>query len=209
MVRLTRAERKERTRSELVAAARAVFLERGFHGASLEEISERAGYTTGAVYSQWKGKDELFLAVLDEHIDERVRAHVDVALDADEFEDALRAVARSQTMRAEREPRWTPLYMEFWTHAARRDGLRAALRLRRERQLDAFTGLIEAVAARWGIGFRLPAREVVRGTGALGRGLGLELMLEPDADLGELFEELFVGATLAVTFSKSREQEAR
>jgi AcrR family transcriptional regulator len=184
-------------------------LDRGFHGAALEEISERAGYTTGAVYSSWKGKDELFLAVLDEHVDERIRSYVDVAMDAEDFEGAIRAVARSQTMRAEGEPRWTPLLMEFWTHAARRDELRGALRERQERQLDALTNLIEAIAARWGIEFRLPAREVVRGTGALGRGLGLELMLRPGADLGELFEELFLGATLAVTFPQDQGKEAK
>ena len=61
--RLSRQDRKERTRADLVAAAREVFMRRGFHGASLEEISDHAGYTKGAVYSNFAGKDELFLAV--------------------------------------------------------------------------------------------------------------------------------------------------
>lgn len=42
MQRLSRQDRRERTRADLVAAAREVFLRSGFHGASLEEISERA-----------------------------------------------------------------------------------------------------------------------------------------------------------------------
>ena len=63
--RMTRAERSEQTRTELIVAARTVFLRRGFHGASLDEISAEAGYTTGAVYSRFGGKDDLFLAVLE------------------------------------------------------------------------------------------------------------------------------------------------
>src|ERR671936_541012 len=64
--RLTRGERKDRTKTDLVEAARAVFLRRGFHTASLDEIAEEAGYTKGAVYSSFGSKDELFLAVLDD-----------------------------------------------------------------------------------------------------------------------------------------------
>ena len=63
--RLTRPERKAATRRELLDAARTVFLRRGFHGASLDEIAEEAGYTKGAVYSNFEDKDALFLAVLD------------------------------------------------------------------------------------------------------------------------------------------------
>jgi PAS domain S-box-containing protein len=59
-------DRARVTRVELVDAARRVFLRSGFHGASLDEISAEAGYTTGAVCSRFGGKDELFLAVLDE-----------------------------------------------------------------------------------------------------------------------------------------------
>ena len=54
-VRLSREERKARTRVDLLAAARTVFLRRGFHGATLDEIAEEAGYTKGAVYSNFPG----------------------------------------------------------------------------------------------------------------------------------------------------------
>ena len=47
--RISRSERKARTREELLVAARRVFLRRGFHGATLEEIADEAGYTKGAV----------------------------------------------------------------------------------------------------------------------------------------------------------------
>src|SRR5712691_9354782 len=64
-VRLTRAESRRRTRVHLLEAAVEVFARRGFHGASVEEVAEVAGYTKGAVYSNFTSKDELFLAVLE------------------------------------------------------------------------------------------------------------------------------------------------
>jgi AcrR family transcriptional regulator len=197
--RLTREERKRQTREDLLLTARRLFEERGFHGASLEDIADEAGYTKGAVYSNFASKDELFLAVLGGHIERRVRANVEVALDATDFASATRAVARSAVAESEREPAWAPLVVEFWAHASRREELRRAVLALHERQLDAFTGLIEELAHRHAVTFRVPPREVVRGTGALGRGLALERLLEPGAALGGLFEELFVAATVGVT----------
>ncbi|GAA1984105.1 TetR/AcrR family transcriptional regulator [Isoptericola halotolerans] len=65
---MTRAERQQRTRDELVAAARAVFARDGYHGARLDEIAREAGYSKGAVYSNFAGKAELFLAVVDANL---------------------------------------------------------------------------------------------------------------------------------------------
>jgi AcrR family transcriptional regulator len=102
--RLSRQDRKQRTRADLVAAAREVFLRRGFHGASLEEICEQAGYTKGAVYSNFAGKDELFLAVLDAHAAGRTRAYAEATAGAPTLEDGLRALSREMTT----APRPTP-----------------------------------------------------------------------------------------------------
>src|SRR6185503_8496613 len=95
MPRLTQAQRKQRTRADLVATARTVFIERGFHGASLDEIAERAGYSKGAVYSNFTGKDDLFLAMLDAQFEQRARVLADVIFDEESLEDSYRAVARS------------------------------------------------------------------------------------------------------------------
>src|ERR1700733_9647815 len=74
-VRLTRAEQAGRNRALLLAAARTVFLERGYHGASVEQIADRAGFSTGVVYSQFGGKADLFLALLEARIAERAAAN--------------------------------------------------------------------------------------------------------------------------------------
>src|SRR5579883_3082128 len=62
--RLSRAEAKEHTRDRLLDAAAALFARKGFAGASLEEIAESAGYSVGAVYSNFAGKEQLFLELL-------------------------------------------------------------------------------------------------------------------------------------------------
>ena len=61
-----RAAKKQRTRRLLIGAAAEVIAERGFHAASLMEVASRAGLTTGAVYSNFRSKEDLFLAVIQE-----------------------------------------------------------------------------------------------------------------------------------------------
>ena len=69
---LTRRERQEQTRDRLLDAATKVFARRGYHEASVEEIAAEAGFTTGAVYSNFAGKEELFLALAEREVTHRV-----------------------------------------------------------------------------------------------------------------------------------------
>jgi len=191
--RLSRPERRERTRGDLLAAARTVFERYGFHRASLDQIADEAGYTKGAVYSHFPGgKDALFLAVLDRHIDERVPTYAEIILSQDSFEASLRAIARPLVALGAKDPGWTPLLVEFWTHASHDADLRAAVQERNDRQMRAIAALIDDLAARHGVTYALPTVEVVRGSSALARGMGLERLVSPDAPLGATFEELFV-----------------
>jgi AcrR family transcriptional regulator len=188
--RLTQAERKQRTQAVLVATGRSVFLERGFHGASLDEIAERAGYSKGAVYSNFAGKDELFLAVLEAHFDQRARILADVLFDEERLEDSYRAVARSMSAAEESEPRWTPLLLEFWAHASRRPSLRSAVAEGRERFFGVIAGLIGELGRRHGVTFAIPPKEIARGSNALARGMALDRLLAPDAVSGDLLEDM-------------------
>jgi AcrR family transcriptional regulator len=188
--RLTQTERKQRTRAELVATARSVFLERGFHGAPLDEIAERAGYSKGAVYSNFANKDELFLAVLDAQLERRARVFTDVNLDEERLEDSYRAVARLMFEADRAEPGWTPLVLEFWAHASRRESLRAAVVERRERFFTVIAGLIDELASRRGLEFAIPSKEIARGSSALVRGIALDRLLDPEVVSAELFEQM-------------------
>src|SRR3954469_18000027 len=69
--RLTRPEQVPRNRGLVLEAARRVFLDRGYAGATLEAIADAAGFSKGVVYSQFAGKPDLFLALLDRRIAER------------------------------------------------------------------------------------------------------------------------------------------
>jgi AcrR family transcriptional regulator len=197
--RLTQTERKERTRADLVATAHKAFLERGFHGASLDEIAEEAGYSKGAVYSNFAGKDELFLAVLDAYAEHRARVLAEAIFDEERIEDSFRAVARSIAAADEGEPRWTPLVLEFWAHASRRPALRAAVAERRERFFTIVAGLIEELAARHGARLKIPAREVARGSSALARGIALDRLLAPETVSADLFEQMHVAYCKGLT----------
>src|SRR5215210_4606116 len=71
--RLTRVERKAETREALLDAAGQVFARRGFHGAAVDDVAAEAGFSTGALYSNFDGKEDLFLALLAREIERQVR----------------------------------------------------------------------------------------------------------------------------------------
>jgi AcrR family transcriptional regulator len=95
MARLTRAERQHQTRARLLDAAGQVFAGRGFHAATVDEVADAAGYTKGAVYSNFATKDELFLALLDQRVAAQLQQLQ--ALDAIESSEELLAAMRGRT----------------------------------------------------------------------------------------------------------------
>src|SRR5437588_1555823 len=73
--RAARAQGRE-ARDELLAAALRVFARRGYRQAGVDEIAAAAGYSKGALYWHFSGKDELLLALLEERIDAPMREMV-------------------------------------------------------------------------------------------------------------------------------------
>ena len=202
--RISRQERKTRTRNDLVAAARTVFMERGFHGASLDEIAEAAGYTKGAVYSNFTGKDDLYLALLDAHYEARVAAYADMLLDEATFEEATRAVGRFMVDSDLRDPDWLPTLAEFVAHAARDESLRRAYVRIRERFLAAIADVIDALCERHGLALLVPPLEAARASSLLARGYSAERRLDPEAVSPEMFVELHAGFMRGLTVPRER-----
>src|SRR5438067_7978208 len=122
-----RGRRQAETRRRLLAAAREVFGRRGFYDASLEEIADAAGYTTGAVYSNFAGKEELFLALLDDTTARHVDMYERVMADANDPGARTHASAGAFMEFLKSEPEAWTLFMEFWVHAVRDDDLRLRL----------------------------------------------------------------------------------
>jgi AcrR family transcriptional regulator len=122
-----RREKREEVRSRLVAAAVGVFFERGYEGASLERVAEAAGFSKGAVYSNFASKDELFFELVSARIDERLEA-VRAATERRGTkplaggggpESAARAAGRALREVGEADPEWQLLFLEFWLRCAR------------------------------------------------------------------------------------------
>jgi len=56
-------DKRDRTRAALLEAARALVRERGYERTTLEKVAHRAGMTTGAIYGNFKNREELFIAL--------------------------------------------------------------------------------------------------------------------------------------------------
>jgi AcrR family transcriptional regulator len=145
-----------------MASARQLFLRRGFHAASLEQVAEEAGFTIGAVYSRFGGKADLFLAILDDHIDQLVAQVARVAGLDQPLGDRAELLAGRRMGLLERERDWFPLVLEFWSHAARDERLRRELGARHERLVAAYAGLIEGDYARLGLPLLLAPEVLAR-----------------------------------------------
>jgi len=125
--RLTRQQTKERTHQELLDAAARVFSRRGFAGASVEEIAEDAGYTTGALYAHFAGKEDLFLALLSTMGTQRIASF---AQDLNEGSPlAHTCLSRVFSDIADGSPETTELQAEFWLYALRNPDVRPKLAL--------------------------------------------------------------------------------
>ncbi|MFE7581423.1 TetR/AcrR family transcriptional regulator [Streptomyces gardneri] len=111
--------RRPRTRAALLKAALEAFAEHGFHATTIEQVCERAGYTRGAYYSNFASKEELFLALFDEHSDRTVRRLADAidALDAEEY--TLQRLAELAARIEPDERDWYLVTTEFTLHAIR------------------------------------------------------------------------------------------
>ncbi len=206
IVRLTRGERKAQTRADLLAAARRVFLRRGFHGASLDEIAEEAGYTKGAVYSNFADKDALFVALLDERYEGRVAVYSEMMLEVDSLDEAFRRVSRLMVMADQEEPDWLPTLAQFVAHASQHEELMHAYARSRERFLDAIAGIIDALAERYGVTLRVSSHEAARWSSVLIRGYSAERRIEPEAVTPDLFIELQTAFMHGLTLPRGEEQ---
>jgi AcrR family transcriptional regulator len=118
--RLTRAESKARTRALLLAAAARTFARRGFAGASVEDIAEAAGFSIGALYSNFANKEELFLELCATYNAERIAEAAEVLEEQRAGGcDPVGAMGRVLIDAADKDGDFALLQAEFWLYAAR------------------------------------------------------------------------------------------
>jgi AcrR family transcriptional regulator len=178
--RVSRAARVEANRGEVLAAARRVFLERGYAGATLDAIADAAGFSKGVVYSQFGGKADLFLALLERRIEERGAQNRAIAERYRGLE-GIRALLRAGRRDSEEEAGWGLLLIEFRAQAARDPELNARYAEAHRRTLAGIAPLLERMYAEAGVSPPAPLRQLAALVLAFGSGLLLELTSDPRA----------------------------
>jgi AcrR family transcriptional regulator len=187
--RVSRRDRAAANRAALLAAARKVFLASGYHGASVDAVAGEAGFTIGAVYSQFGGKAELFLALLEQRIEERIGQIRSVVGGAGPAAD-LTAVARQWAGVLRTNLDWTLLVIEFRVHAARDPVLAARFAALHGRLRQT---LVQVVTESLGLPAATPETEDLgRLLLAVGPGGALARAAEGEAFRDELMEETTV-----------------
>ena len=198
MARQTRAQRRQQTRARLLDAAGQVFARRGFHAATVDEVADAAGYTKGAVYSNFANKDELFLALLDQRLAAQLQ-QVE-ALYAIESSEELVAAMRGRTEREFAAARdFGVLHVEFWLYAMRNPAAQAQL-AKRYRELRGH--LAELIAKRYA--HQTPPPVSPEHLAALAIATDTGLFLQYAAEPGALPWELHANAMIQLLDTPNR-----
>lgn len=150
MARQTRQQTQARTREELLATATEHFLDRGYSAASLEQIAEDAGYSKGAVYSNFRNKDELCFAVLDRIRAERM-GEIAATLEAGASLDDVVAAFGAWAERTIGDRRWTLLEIEFSVRSRHDEEIRSRIAAGAAGVRTLIAELIRSLAARFGL----------------------------------------------------------
>jgi AcrR family transcriptional regulator len=196
MKRLTRKESQAHTRECLMRSAQNVFARRGLQQASIDEVAEEAGFTKGAFYANFKSKEELFLAMLDERFAKRLE-DIEAAIAAEGgAAEKARLAGDSFVAQLRADPEWERLFLEFGAYAARDEDFREELVTRYRAMNDRIAAALRAHGAQMGKQLALPYQQVAHMCCVMANGFALEKLLEGDAVPDEMY-----GTLLAVFFA--------
>jgi AcrR family transcriptional regulator len=197
--RLTRKEKQARTRQSLLSSAAKLFACHGMQQASIDDVAEDAGYTKGAFYANFKSKEELFLAMLDERFSERLEEIDRAAHAGGGLEDQARQAAVDFMRAIGADEEWKRLFFEFAAYATRNDDFRQELVTRYRTLRKRIAELYEERAAELGLELPVPAADLALMTFAMANGIAMERLLEP-----EMVSEEVYGTMMAIFFGGLR-----
>jgi AcrR family transcriptional regulator len=202
--RLTREEKKARTRAQLIDAAATVFARRGFVAASLDEVAEDAGLTKGAVYSNFDSKEDLFEAVIDERFDKPLEHGVQ-GIENIEGTQQERAMAGARLFidAVQQERELFLLALERRIYVARHPEHTPSLVRRYREQLGRVAEMIDDQSKKWGLRLPLPAAQMAIAVEALSQGMELQRLADPDGVPDDL-----LGRVYALLFRLEPESES-
>ena len=199
MPRLSRKEKQAKTRSSLMKSAATVFCRHGMERASIDQVAEEAGYTKGAFYANFKNKEELFLAMLDEHFEQRIEETERAFAEAEESPpDQARHAAADFAASLHADPEHARLFQEFYAYAVRDEAFREELVTRFATLRNRFERIYQRRADELGLELDVPMERIVRMVVAMADGWALWQQLEPDAVDDPLLEEMMALFTTGV-----------
>jgi len=206
---MPRAERSELVGLRLLRAAREIFVERGYHGATLDEIADRAGFTKGVVYSRFESKADLFLKLLTERIELR---SMEVEAIQPAPGEGVDRVFHQWLDRVRRDPVWSLVVMEFRLVCARDPALNARYAAIHERLLRSVGNAVQRAGLANGQHVRDPL-DAARVGLAFSTGVLLERARDPRAFPESLAERantaLFEGVTRQKRGGRTRTRRTR
>lgn len=191
-----------------MAAARRAFLARGYHGASLEQIADEAGFSKGVVYSQFENKADLFLALLEDRIEERADENASfvealVAEGGCSVDHGVRALAEHVIRREHADAAWGLLVVEFRVHAARNPDLNLRYADLHERTVDGVARVVATIYEHAGDPPPLPPADLARLLLTVGSGARLEHATNADVLPIALVAELLAGLSTSFDMAAS------
>lgn len=181
-LRATRAERQAQTRVKLIEVARDMFLADGYAATSVDKVALRAGFSKGAVYSNFAGKEELCMAVLDSIHQRQIDGVVEAFSGAGDLDARIEAFAE-WAREGLGQPRWTALETEVGAAARHSPYVANALKARHREISEAIETLIRQVTAEEGIELRMPADRAATALLSMGIGLGALRSIDHEVDV--------------------------
>jgi len=194
--RPTRAEKKAETRSKLLRSATTVFAEQGMERATIDDVAGHAGYTKGAFYANFASKEDLFLALLDEHFADVLERLDAVVRGDDDMVDQAREGAASFMRFIAADPDWERLFFDFSSYATRNEAFRVELVARRRSLREGIATLLQRRVAELGVTPPVPVEDIAMMVFAMADGIALQKLLDPES-LGEELYPTMLGTFFA------------
>jgi AcrR family transcriptional regulator len=198
VARLTRVEQQRQTHDRLLAAGLAVLARRGFLAATVEEIAAEAGYTRGAVYKHFGGKEGLWLAAMDAQAEAHLTLLDEALATASDQQGLVRALTPNAVVDDEEAARWSLTAAEFVAAVARQPETAAAVVAAQRKHEEQIVAVLDKHLGRLGVRPALPLPQLVVVLGVMGGGLALRRGMDPDIDVAAI-----VAGVLAAVFPEA------
>jgi AcrR family transcriptional regulator len=209
-----REQHRARTREVLLDTAAQLFALKGFRATTLSQIADSAGATTGAVYSNFDGKEELFLAVLERHMEREAADYAERFATGGDLVESARSGGDAWMKLVAGEPTYFPLFVEAWRYALENPKFRRRFVTSRRKLILAVKTMVVEGSAQAGTPIDPDAADnIAMVIFALGHGLALQKILDPEHVPDELFgEALAAGVAVLAQFppaAPSHDDEGR